>query len=154
MDPHLPQYKKVYEDLRKQIVDGIFKEGDLLPSENELCSVYGVTRPTVRQALSSLVSDGFIKKHQGKGSIVHKLPKGIGILSIAGTTSALGAKNIKSKLSSTAALILGGIALSEQILTSPQFVQIMTFIKTHSLLQIALVGGIVYLLWQDGKGGE
>lgn len=98
MDPQLPQYKKLYEDLRKQIVDGIFKEGDLLPSENELCSLYGVTRPTVRQALSSLVNDGFIRKHQGKGSIVHKLPKGIGILSIAGTTSALGAKNIKSKM--------------------------------------------------------
>ncbi len=94
----LPHYKRLYEDLRKQIVDGVYKEGDLLPSENDLCSLYGVTRPTVRQALSALVSDGFIRKHQGKGSIVHKLPKGIGILSIAGTTSALGARNIKSEL--------------------------------------------------------
>lgn len=94
----LPHYKRLYEDLRKQIVDGVYKEGDLLPSENELCSLYGVTRPTVRQALTALVSDGFIRKHQGKGSIVHKLPKGIGILSIAGTTSALGARNIKSEL--------------------------------------------------------
>ncbi|MEX0986582.1 MAG: GntR family transcriptional regulator [Bacteroidales bacterium] len=94
----IPQYRRLYEDLRKQIVDGIYKEGDLLPSENELCSQYGVTRPTVRQALSTLVSDGFIRKHQGKGSIVYKLPKGIGILSIAGTTSALGARNIRSTM--------------------------------------------------------
>ncbi len=94
----LPHYKRLYEDLRKQIVDGIYKEGDLLPSENELCSLYGVTRPTVRQALSSLVSDGFIRKHQGKGSIVYKLPKGIGILSIAGTTSVLGRRNIRSSI--------------------------------------------------------
>lgn len=92
--PDMPYYKRVYEDLRRQIVDGVYREGDLLPSENDLCATYGVTRPTVRQALSFLVSDGFIRKHQGKGSIVSKLPKGIGILSIAGTTSALGQKNL------------------------------------------------------------
>jgi len=97
-DNQMPHYKRLYEDLRKQIVDGVYKEGDLLPSENELCSLYGVTRPTVRQSLTALVSDGFIRKHQGKGSIVYKLPKGIGILSIAGTTSALGEKNIRSEL--------------------------------------------------------
>ena len=94
----IPQYKKLYEDLRRQIVDGVYKEGDLLPSEHELCARYGVTRPTVRQALGSLVKDGFIRKHQGKGSIVYKLPKGIGILSIAGTTSALGEKNLRSEI--------------------------------------------------------
>jgi len=95
---NLPHYKRLYEDLRKQIVDGVYKEGDLLPSENDLCATYGVTRPTVRQALTALVSDGFIRKHQGKGSIVSKLPKGIGILSIAGTTSALGEKNLQTRV--------------------------------------------------------
>ncbi len=94
----IPQYRQLYELLRRQIVDGVYKEGDILPSENELCSVHNLTRPTVRHALDALVNEGFIKKHQGKGSIVHKLPKGIGILSIAGTTSALGSKNLKTKL--------------------------------------------------------
>ncbi len=94
----LPFYKKLYEDLRKQIVNGVYREGDMLPSENALCKLYGVTRPTVRQALGALVRDGFIRKHQGKGSIVYKLPKGIGILSIAGTTSALGQKNLRSEI--------------------------------------------------------
>jgi GntR family transcriptional regulator/GntR family frlABCD operon transcriptional regulator len=84
--------------LRKQIIDGVFTEDDLLPSENELCAIHGLTRPTVRHALDALVNEGFIGKHQGKGSIVQKLPKGIGILSIAGTTSALGGKNLRSEL--------------------------------------------------------
>ena len=53
-------------------------------------SLYGMTRPTVRQALSTLANDGYIRKHQGKGSIVHHLPKEIGILSVSGTTSAVG----------------------------------------------------------------
>jgi GntR family transcriptional regulator/GntR family frlABCD operon transcriptional regulator len=94
----LPHYRKLYEILRVQIINGVYKEGDLLPSENELCAIHKLTRPTVRHALDSLVNEGFIKKHQGKGSIVHKLPKGIGILSIAGTTSALGEKNQRSEI--------------------------------------------------------
>jgi DNA-binding GntR family transcriptional regulator len=90
MDTLLPQYKKVYEILRKHILEGVYNEGDLLPSENELCAIHKVTRPTIRKALDRLVSEGYIKKQQGKGSIVTGKPKGVGILSLSGTTSALG----------------------------------------------------------------
>ena len=92
----IPQYRKLYEVLRKHILDGVYREGDLLPSENELCQLYGMTRPTVRQALSTLANDGFIRKHQGKGSIVNILPRDIGILSVSGTTSAVGDRNLKT----------------------------------------------------------
>ena len=94
----IPRYRKLYEVLRKHILDGIYKEGDLLPSENELCRIYGMTRPTVRQSLSTLAGDGYIKKHQGKGSIVHNLPREIGILSVSGTTSAVGARILKTRI--------------------------------------------------------
>ena len=85
-----PQYRKLYEKLRKLIEDGTYVRGDLLPSENELCAAHHLTRPTVRNALDMLVNDGFIIRHQGKGSIVQGQPKGIGILSLSGTTSAIG----------------------------------------------------------------
>lgn len=98
MQSRIPQHRKLYEVLRKHILQGIYPEGSLLPSENELCAVHKVTRPTVRQALSRLVSDGFIKKHQGKGSIVCSLPKGIGILSIQGTTTGVGPHNLETRL--------------------------------------------------------
>lgn len=94
----IPQYRRLYEVLRKHIFDGVYKEGDLLPSENELCRLYGMTRPTVRQSLSTLAIDGYISKHQGKGSIVHNLPREIGILSVSGTTSAIGDRNLKTKI--------------------------------------------------------
>jgi DNA-binding GntR family transcriptional regulator len=94
----LPQHRKLYEILRKHITDGVYREGDLLPSENELCQIYGMTRPTVRQSLSTLANDGYIIKHQGKGSIVHFLPKEIGILSVSGTTSAVGDRNLKTMI--------------------------------------------------------
>jgi GntR family transcriptional regulator/GntR family frlABCD operon transcriptional regulator len=94
----VPQYRKLYEILRKHILEGVYREGDLLPSENELCRLYGMTRPTVRQSLGALANDGFIKKHQGKGSIVHSLPKEIGILSVSGTTSAVGDRNLRTRM--------------------------------------------------------
>lgn len=94
----IPQYRKLYEILRGHIEKGVYKEGDLLPSENELCAVHNVTRPTVRHALDELVKNGYIKKHQGKGSIVMSGSKEIGILSIHGTTSAVGKENLKTKI--------------------------------------------------------
>lgn len=94
----LPRYRRLYEILRRHILDGVYKEGDLLPSENELCRIYGMTRPTVRQALSTMANDGLIRKYQGKGSIVHEIPRDIGILSVSGTTSAVGDRNLKTKI--------------------------------------------------------
>jgi len=95
---NIHKHKRLYEILRKHILDGVYREGDLLPSENELCQLYGMTRPTVRQSLSTLVNDGYISRYQGKGSIVNKIPREIGILSVSGTTSAVGDRNLKTKI--------------------------------------------------------
>jgi DNA-binding GntR family transcriptional regulator len=94
----LPRYRRLYEILRRHINEGVYSEGDLLPSENDLCRVYEMTRPTVRQALGCLANDGYIKKHQGKGSIVQQPPRDIGILSVSGTTSAVGNRNLKTRI--------------------------------------------------------
>ncbi len=94
----LPEHKKLYETLRRLITDGVYAEGDLLPSENELSSVHGVARHTVRKALDRLVVDGYILKHQGKGSVVKGVPKGIGILSLMSTTSAVGDNILTTKI--------------------------------------------------------
>ncbi|GAB1451120.1 GntR family transcriptional regulator [Draconibacterium sp.] len=94
----IPQYRKLYELLRKHIVEGIYEEGSLLPSENELCATYQMTRPTVRHALDTLVKEGLILKQQGKGSIVRKQMQNIGILSISGTASAIGVRYLKTDI--------------------------------------------------------
>lgn len=94
----IPQYRKLYELLRKHILSGVYEEGSLLPSENELCAAYEMARPTVRHALDTLVKDGLILKKQGKGSIVRKPPQNIGILSISGTASAVGVRFLKTDI--------------------------------------------------------
>ena len=91
-------YKVLYERLRSAIIKGEFAEGDLLPSENELCHIHQLTRPTVRQALAQLVNEGYLLKHQGKGSIVQQLDKGLKILSIEGTSASLKREKILSKI--------------------------------------------------------
>jgi DNA-binding GntR family transcriptional regulator len=93
-----PQYRKLYEKLRALIEEGTYSRGDLLPSENELCAAHHLTRPTVRKALDMLVNDGFIFRHQGKGSIVQGQPKGIGILSLSGTTTAIGQDKLTTRI--------------------------------------------------------
>ncbi len=94
----LPRYRKLYEILRQRIDEGVYRKGDLLPSENELCAVHGMTRPTVRKALDKLMHEGYIQKQQGLGSIVQGAPTGIGILSFSGTTSAIGAQNLRTRI--------------------------------------------------------
>ena len=97
-NPRLPHYKRIHQLLRKQIQEGMYKEGDLLPSENDLCKVHALTRPTVRHALFTLLNEGFIRKRKGKGSIVCQIPDGIGLLSIRGTTSAIGRDDLKTSI--------------------------------------------------------
>ena len=98
LDDQLPRYRRLYELLRKRIEEGVYRKGELLPSENELCLVHNLTRPTVRKALEILLHEGFIQKHQGRGSIVLGKPMGIGILSFSGTTSAIGQQNLKTRI--------------------------------------------------------
>ena len=96
--PQLPQYRQIYEDLRAQIVAGAYVPGDMLPSEHKLCIKYNVARLTVRKALAQLTADDFIVRRQGKGSTVKGTPKGIGILSLMSTTSALDSTNLTTRI--------------------------------------------------------
>ncbi|MDR2139266.1 MAG: GntR family transcriptional regulator, partial [Tannerella sp.] len=94
----LAQYKQIYEALRTQIVNGTYTPGDMLPSEHTLSATYHVARMTIRKALGQLVSEGFIVRQQGQRSIVKGTPKGIGILSIMSTTSALSHSDLSTHI--------------------------------------------------------
>jgi GntR family transcriptional regulator len=66
----LPLYAILRDRLRARILDGALKAGDQLPSEHELVATEGVSRITVRQALSELQAEGLIVKLHGKGAFV------------------------------------------------------------------------------------
>lgn len=67
---NVPAYKQVYSDLRQKILDKSILPGSFLPTENELCEHYSVSKTTVRKAISLLVQDGYIQVTQGRGTEV------------------------------------------------------------------------------------
>lgn len=66
----IPYYVQLASIIRDQIRRGIWKPGDLLPSEADLGSMYDISRTAVRQALDELVAEGLVEKEKGKGSFV------------------------------------------------------------------------------------
>ena len=67
---NVPLKYQIYEQLRTSIIKGEFRPGEMLPSEAELCSKYGVSRTTIIAALQMLQNDSFIYRKQGKGTYV------------------------------------------------------------------------------------
>lgn len=67
-----PLYQQIRDHLRRQIGEGIYRVGDKLPSERELCEAFSVSRIPVRKALEQLEAEGMIVSHQGKGSFVKR----------------------------------------------------------------------------------
>lgn len=65
-----PQYQTICEDLNRKIQEGEYRAGDTLPTEAELCAIYGVSRITAAHALNELKGRGLIERKKKKGSIV------------------------------------------------------------------------------------
>lgn len=65
-----PLYHKVYEILAKEIDEGKYKPNDQLPTEMELCKMFGVSRITIRQALEQLERARYIYRKLGVGTFV------------------------------------------------------------------------------------
>lgn len=81
------QHSRLHHALKNDILTGKYKEGDILPSENDLALKHGMARSTVRQSLYLLEKEGYIEKKQGKGSIVKTAHKQLGLLNIKGFSS-------------------------------------------------------------------
>jgi GntR family transcriptional repressor for pyruvate dehydrogenase complex len=61
---------QVYVQLKKQLLRGAWKPGEKLPSENEFCRLFGVSRVTVRGAVQQLEILGLVETRQGGGTFV------------------------------------------------------------------------------------
>ncbi len=65
-----PRHIQISDWLRREIANGTFGADEKLPSENELCKKFGVSRVTVRKALQTLENEQLIYRSQGLGSFV------------------------------------------------------------------------------------
>ena len=68
---------QIENQLKDQILTGMLKPGERLPSENELAEIFKVSRVSIRQALQSLAAQGLIETRIGDGSFISQPNIGI-----------------------------------------------------------------------------
>ena len=66
----IPLYHQIKQNIRELIENEHLKVDELLPSERDLGEFYGVNRLTVRQAITELVSEGYLRRQRGVGTFV------------------------------------------------------------------------------------
>lgn len=65
---------QIYGRIFEEIVSGRYAVGDRLPTEQEICETWSVSRPVVREALLRLRADGLVVSRQGLGTFVSTRP--------------------------------------------------------------------------------
>lgn len=68
----VPLYYQLKKFMLEHIDSGDLKEGDPVPSEEELCSLLNVSRATIRQAFTELVKEGRLTRKKAKGTFIAK----------------------------------------------------------------------------------
>ena len=63
-------HEQAAEYIRSRVQSGEYPVGSQIPTENELCTLLGVSRPTLRQALDTLAREGCLLRIKGKGTFV------------------------------------------------------------------------------------
>ena len=80
----LPLYYQIKQQLKKAIETHNLESNAAFPSERELIELYGVSRPTVRQATEELLNEGYLYRKRGLGTFVagpklkQELPSALG----------------------------------------------------------------------------
>lgn len=65
-----PAYRRIQEAIRRRIVTGQLRPGNIVPSERELARIHRVSLMTARHALTELARDGIVERRHGAGTFV------------------------------------------------------------------------------------
>lgn len=73
----MPLHLHIKADILSKIQSGVYSENEIIPSEVDLAAEYNVSRPTIRQAIQGLVSEGYLERKKRKGTVVirKKIPQ-------------------------------------------------------------------------------
>lgn len=69
-EANIPFYAQLASYIRVQIQAGVFKPGDQMLTETDLCTILNVSRTTIRQSMNQLVEDGLLIRYRGRGSFI------------------------------------------------------------------------------------
>ena len=87
---HVPLYIQLKDEILVAIKSDAYAIGDVIPSEQEMMKTYKVGRATVREAINELVKEGFLEKHQGKGTYIRRKNTSLGFEPLISLSYALG----------------------------------------------------------------
>jgi GntR family transcriptional repressor for pyruvate dehydrogenase complex len=119
---------QIAEQIRSSILGGEFAPGDRLPPERELAEMFGVSRPTLREALNVLSAAGLVESYQGGGTIVKSLVEmddGSPLLSLIRQDAerALDVIEVRKEVEASTAYYAAQRALPEDIRTLERIVE-------------------------------
>ncbi len=86
---NIPLYRQLKDLILDKIERNEYPPNTQIPSEQDLCEIYDISRPTVRQAISELTSSGYLYKEKGKGTFVSGKKKNIDIKNFNGFTDSI-----------------------------------------------------------------
>lgn len=86
---NIPLYFQLKNLIIEKIENGEYAPDSKIPSEQELCEIYNISRPTVRQAVTELANNGYLYKEKGKGTFVSKPKTSIDIKVYTGFTDSI-----------------------------------------------------------------
>ncbi|WP_081675217.1 MULTISPECIES: GntR family transcriptional regulator [unclassified Butyrivibrio] len=66
----MAKYQEVIDWIQKQVSSGALAPGDKIPSENDLCIQFNISRQTARHAIGILVQEGILTAERGSGTYV------------------------------------------------------------------------------------
>jgi len=70
LQPPVPLWRQIADHLRREILSGRYPAGQPLPSEEVLAGEFGVSRPTIRQGIATLASEGLVTVRRPYGTTV------------------------------------------------------------------------------------
>ena len=91
----IPLYRQLADLLTQSIRSGQFAPGNRIPSEPQLAAIYGIGRPTARQAIDVLVRKGLLIRRRGSGTYVCEPQLEVDLFSLEGTNASFSKQGVK-----------------------------------------------------------
>ena len=86
---NVPLYAQLRDIIIEKIENKEYLEDTQIPSEQELCEMFNISRPTVRQAINELTNIGYLYKEKGKGTFVARAKVKVDMKNYSGFTDSV-----------------------------------------------------------------
>lgn len=93
----IPLYIQLKEEILDKIKSEVWEEESQIPTEKSLMETYGLSRATVRKAVSILVNEGYLYKKKGIGTFVARKQPSLGFEPLISLTYSLEARGIQAR---------------------------------------------------------